>query len=109
MTCCPGRLRHRVVVQQKAETKDSIGGTVEAWSTLATLKAKVEPKRGREFMVGDRVTARVFYMVTLRYRSDITTKMRITWEGRTLEIRSVLDKATDKNWLALECEELAAA
>ena len=56
------------------------------WSTLATVWARVEVLRGREFVelraAGSEITTRF----TVRYRSDVSTVNALTWGTRQYSI-----------------------
>ena len=42
-------LRHKILIEQVTETRDSAGRVIETWSTYATRRAEVEPLNGREY------------------------------------------------------------
>lgn len=85
-----GRLRHRLVIQTPTETTDSMGGQTIAWNTLATVWATIAPLRGAEYMEAQAVEAAVSTRITIRYRADVTPRMRATWDGHTYEILDVV-------------------
>ncbi|HCX68353.1 MAG TPA: head-tail adaptor protein, partial [Rhodobiaceae bacterium] len=43
--------------------------------------------------------------LTIRYRSGITTEMRVLWNARVLNIRAVGNPDGRKRFLVLDCEE----
>lgn len=81
-----GLLRHRLVIQRAVETKDTLGGDVQTWATLATVWGQVRPLSGREAYESQRVTTTASHFMTIRYREDIAPQMRVVWHGRTFEI-----------------------
>lgn len=82
-----GTLRHRITIQSVTETpRDAAGGVADTWGTYATAWASVEPLRGREFVEAAKVTAEVTHKITLRHRSGVTAKMRVSWDNRTFDI-----------------------
>lgn len=86
-----GRLRHRVVVQSLAETQDSTTGAIsEAWSNLATTWAEIVPLSGREFIAAHEKDSEIVARITMRYRDDITAKMRIVHGTTVYNILAVL-------------------
>jgi SPP1 family predicted phage head-tail adaptor len=84
-----GRLRHRIAITQPAESSDGAGGVTTTWSTLATLWGSIEPLRGREFLDAQGAQGEVSTKIVLRYRADITPKMRAVWSTHTYEINTV--------------------
>jgi len=101
-----GQLRHRVTIEQVTETQDSYGGVTETWSTLATVWAAIEPITGREKFAsgGDVRFAENEVQIRMRYRSDVTPKMRLTDDGGTVyNIRAVLNRWGVDRELLLRC------
>ena len=81
-----GKLRHRIVISQPAEVSDGAGGVTTTWSTLATVWGSVEPLRGREFLDAAGAQAEVSTRIKIRYRADVTAKMRVVWGTHTYEV-----------------------
>lgn len=100
-----GALDQRVTIQQVTETQDAAGGLVKAWSTFATVWARVEAIRGNEYFDAQVVQADLSHKLTIRYLSNVVPKMRISYGSRTLEIVSVLDDTNRRAWLTLMCVE----
>lgn len=104
-----GKLRQRVTIEQSTETRDAFGATVPSWGALATVWAEVLPKvggTGEAFAEeAARERTRQGYTINLRYRSDVTTKMRVTWQGKILDIESAADPDGRRRALKLECQE----
>lgn len=106
-----GRLRHRVTIQQPAETRDADGAVIESWNTYAVRSASVEPKTGRERWVSDQRFAEVDYLVRLRYDSvavAITPKMRVSYDGRIFNITAVIHVNERRREIHLMCQEEGA-
>lgn len=104
-----GDLRDQVVIEQVATTFDAAGGPVETWTTLATVWASVLPQKyttGVEALVQalGRESVATTYTVTIYWRSDVTELRRLTWNGKTLDIKRVIDPDGRRTWLELMCE-----
>lgn len=102
-----GRLRERITIQQESITRDSSGEQLIAWTTVATVWARVTPGASSERFLasaGQRV-AEVTHTIHLRYRAGITPKMRVSWENRILEIISVVDPDGKLRTTILMCSE----
>lgn len=100
-----GRLRHRITIQQKAPTRDSFGGEVEAWTAVATVSASVEPLDGREFLEARQLQAEVTTRIRIRYRTGIVPQMRVVWGSHTYDVQAVIDPASRRRELQLMCKE----
>ena len=100
-----GRLRHRVLLQAPAGAADGGGGTVAAWSDVATVWAAIAPLTGRERVQAEQVAARASHRVTIRWRAGVTAAMRLSMGARAFAIRAVLDPDGRRRWLELACEE----
>jgi SPP1 family predicted phage head-tail adaptor len=99
-----GDMRERVVVQSMTTVADGGGGLTETWATFQTLWARVAPVSGREVEASGRLTSVETYLIYIRYRTDILTGMRIIWNGKTLNIRSVDNRDEHREFLTMECE-----
>lgn len=103
-----GQLSNRITIQTPTTTQDAAGQPIRSWATLAgpvVLPAKVESVTGGETIRGRQVSAVAQVMFTIRYRSDITTQMRVLWDGRVLGIVRASDPYGDRRELRIECKE----
>lgn len=102
-----GKLRHRIVIQQKSQTQAAGGQPVETWSTLVTAWANVEPLRGREYLEAQTQQQAVSHRITLRHpRQTVTPEMRVKFGTRVFEIESALNIEERDITLALMCREM---
>lgn len=81
-----GRLDRRIVLQQPTVTRDSVGGPVESWSTVATVWAGYRPQRGDEVFAARQRTATREAVFTIRHRTDVTESTRIVFDGHNWDI-----------------------
>jgi len=102
-----GKLRQRITIEQATETQDGFGATLQSWSTLATVWAEVLTDMGTEGFAPDSAVERTVqtYTINLRHRSDVTTKMQVRYDGRTLDIENVFDPTGRRRTLVLKCKE----
>jgi len=103
-----GALRHRVTIEAPTRTADEGGGAVIAWQAVASVWAEIQPKSGREVFESDQLGGRVTHDVRLRFRDDVTAKMRILNAGRLFDIRYVARVGMHGQWLICACEEMTA-
>jgi len=101
-----GPLRHRVTIEQKNPTRDTHGGEVPGWTTLATVWAAVEFLQGREYFDAQQIQAQANVRVRLRYRSDVTSDMRVVWDSRNFLIVAPPMEDSKRRELVLLCQEV---
>lgn len=101
-----GDLRHRVIIEQPVRERRPDGSYSESWETRVAAWARVEPLTGREFWAAAEVNSQVTHRVTMRYRPGLTTRNRLRFRERTLNIASVLNPDERNQVLQLMCEEV---
>lgn len=73
-----GRLRHRVTIQRRVESRNSFGEQIATWEDVAyNVPASVEPLQGREYFAAAQVQSTVEVRIRLRYMPGIRTTMRV--------------------------------
>ncbi len=100
-----GALRHQIIIQSVIETPDASGSPVEAWSTFATVSAAYEPQNGKESVTEDQEQATLTTRFRIRYMSGVTAKMRISFDSRIFDIRSIVDVGGRQKQLHILCGE----
>lgn len=100
-----GELRHKVTIQRVSQTLDSSRQTVDLWTKLAEVWAAVEPLSGRELLNAQQIQPDVTHRVRIRHRDDVTPKMRVQHESRSLNIESVINLNERDRELHLLCRE----
>lgn len=86
-----GQLRERIVVQQANESRNRLGETTYAYSTFAEVWASVTGVTAREFLLANTQQTEITHRIRMRFLAGLTSQMRISWRGRTLQIISVLE------------------
>ena len=81
-----GLMNQRVTIQSPPTGEDALGQRIGTWSDLATVWAQALPLRGLEKQTADSTQTGAVVKFRLRYRSDITAAMRVTWRGVTYSI-----------------------
>ena len=87
-----GSLRHTITIEKNTPTRDDAGGEVNAWTTHAKARARVEPMTGREYVGSEQLTDSTTHKFTLRYVAGVTPAMRISWGSRLFDIQSVINR-----------------
>ena len=101
-----GKLDQRVTLERFGEIEDAYGATVSEWQTVGTFWAAVLPLSGKEIIAGDAVAALTDVRVILRYQPGITAADRLTHRGKTLEIKAVIERASQRRVLELLCKRV---
>lgn len=100
-----GDMRQRITFQQEVKTADGSKGFTVAWQDVISVWASVQPLSGREFFQAHQIKAEITHRVKIRYRTDITVKMRIKHKDRYFAIESILDKKERREELEIFCRE----
>lgn len=102
-----GKLRHRVSLQKPVKTQNpSTGAVVNSWEEIAKPWAEVAPLSAREFVAAQATQSEVTTRITIRFRSDVTSKHRIVYAGKIFNIEGVLaDDKSGRDYLTLPCSE----
>jgi SPP1 family predicted phage head-tail adaptor len=106
--CCDlyaGKLRHSIVFERETRTADGAGGSSIVWGTVATVRAFVRPMSGSESVHAQRLEARITHRVFIRYRNDLLTSDRISFGGRLMQIRALINLEERNRWLEIHAEE----
>ncbi len=107
-----GKLRHRVSLQTPVDgAADGGGGRADpTWTNVvAALAANVVPLTGREAFQHQQINPAVNHRVEIRYRTGLTSKMRVLYGSRELYIESIIDVEERHREMHLMCEERRAA
>jgi SPP1 family predicted phage head-tail adaptor len=83
-------MRHRITIQAPVESLEATGQPVVTWTNYALNEpAAVKPGAGAESMKGRQLEASGMMSFTIRYRSDLTTLMRIVHDSLNYGILSI--------------------
>jgi len=88
-----GRLDRRIVIQTPTPSVSAEGVATDSFGTLATVWAAFRPRHGREVLAGAaaEVSADADAVFLIRHRTDIGPTERITFDGKTWDILSVIE------------------
>jgi len=104
-----GAMRYRILIQRPTEVRNSMGETILEWSDYAERWAAIENLTGKEIIANSRQEFTLTHRVVIRGFKDgppeILPQFRVMWNGRHLEINSVL--SVDRGlWLEMLCSEI---
>jgi SPP1 family predicted phage head-tail adaptor len=99
-----GRLRQRINLQSATRTRDSSGTPIDTWAdAIGPLPAEALAVGGGEQLRGRQVHAEATMVFIVRWRSDVTVKMRVIWGGLPWGIVFAGDPYGDRDQLRIEC------
>lgn len=98
-----GQMDQRVVLRMQGTTQDALGQVVAGWTDIATVWARIRPAKGREYSAAGAQQALAEFEVDIRYRTGLTTAMRLRWRGLDLEILAVTEPYAGRETLRLHC------
>ncbi len=104
------RLRHRLTLQQEVQTADGAGGYIRSWQNITDLWAEISQVSGRSIYGSEKlqygkIQSGITHKITIRYRSGISTAMRLLFENRAFNIRAVTNIRENDEILELLVEE----
>lgn len=105
-----GALRHTIAIQEASETSDGMGGSSVTFanvSGMGSVPAAVWPLKATERIDAMKLEHQVTHKVRIRYRSGITTKMRVNWsdKSKTFNIVGIINPDERNIMLELLCLE----
>ncbi|MGE0280226.1 MAG: phage head closure protein [Rhizobiaceae bacterium] len=102
----PGRLRSELALQQSVQTADGLGGFSETWVEMATLFGQIEPIAAREVFGAGQTLETVTHRITVRWRHDLKSGMRLSRLGRSFDVLTVHDPDETGRYLACRVREI---
>lgn len=100
-----GRLDRRITIQARQAGLDAYGQPADAWTTVATVWARLEPLSGAERFEADQRSQEQSVRFTVRFRAGIQPRQRVIFEGRQYDIRNVAETER-RHELVLDCTVL---
>jgi len=105
-----GELDRRITLQEISQPVSDTGSVSEGtWTDVAPpIWAKEMPVIGREYVTANQIAAQSDIVFRIRYRSNLSTKMRLLFNGQIFNIRSILPRGR-KKWLDILGEMMEEA
>lgn len=108
-----GKLRHRVILQRRADVENADGEVVPTWTDLAEVWGSLEPVSGREYFAAQQVNAEVTTRILVRWITGVEAAGRVLHQTNqsnspaeydVYDIVSALeDPVIGKRWITLLC------
>ena len=104
-----GNLDRRITIQSNTPSQDSYGEPIASWSELDVVWAQVTVLGGRgdERFVGEQDYATHRAEFRIRYRSDVTAAMRISYDSLVWLIESVVELGRQEGTLITATAQVA--
>ncbi len=100
-----GEMRHRVVIEEAVPDPDGGGGAVVAWGFVAEVWAAIRPLSGSESAEAQGLTGRITHEVIVRRRAGLGPHLRLKFDQRIFDIKSVIDIAEARRFQRCLVEE----
>lgn len=101
-----GTLRERIVIERPISLRNEMGLQEPGWEQLCRCLASIELQSIGPQSEAQALSAMPLYRVTIRWRDGIGLDQRISWRGRYLMVRQLLDDPAAKDRIAMRCEEV---
>lgn len=85
------RFRDLLTIQQATEARDAYGQPVATWATWKQIYGQLWPVSGRERFLSAQTQAETNYRARIRWIEGLTTKMRISHNGKFFGITYIAD------------------
>ena len=103
-----GTLRERVLIERPISLRNEMGLQEPGWEQVCRCLASVVLDSVGPEAEAQALSAMPKFKVTIRARDGIAIDQRITWNGRKLMVRQLLDDPRAKDRIAMRCEEVRA-
>lgn len=108
MTEFAGTLRERILIEQPVSIRNSMGLQEPGWEEICRCLAGIVLESVGPQSEGQALSAMPMFRVTIRWREGIAIDQRISWNGRKLMVRRLLDDPRTKDRVTMRCEEVRA-
>jgi head-tail adaptor len=106
MTEFAGTLRERIIIESPVSLRNAMGLQEPGWQEVCRCLAAVALESVGAEAEAQALSAMPLYRVTIRQRDGIAIGQRITWKGRPLISRQLLDDPRTKDRIVMRCEEV---
>jgi head-tail adaptor len=101
-----GTLRERIVVENPVSSRNALGLQEPGWEEVCRCLAAVAPDGIGAQSEAQALSAMPLYRVTIRQREGVAIGQRISWKGRRLMVRQLLEDPRLKDRMIMRCEEV---
>jgi SPP1 family predicted phage head-tail adaptor len=101
-----GTLRERIVIERPISLRNAMGLQEPGWEQVCRCLAAVSLETIGPESEAQALSSMPKFRVTIRQRDGVGLDQRITWNGRRLMVRQLLDDPRNKDRIAMRCEEV---
>jgi head-tail adaptor len=101
-----GTLRERIVIENPVSSRNALGLQEPGWEEVCRCLAAVAPDGIGAQSEAQALSAMPLYRVTVRQREGVAIGQRISWKGRRLMVRQLLEDPRLKDRMIMRCEEV---
>src|SRR4051812_9878291 len=101
-----GTLCERVLIERPISLRNAMGLQEPGWEEVCRCLAGVVLESVGAESEAQALSAMPRYRVTIRTRDGIALDQRISWRGRKLMVRQLLDDPRTKDRIVMRCEEV---
>lgn len=101
----PGRLGHRIALQQRAAgVTPSLGEPSGAWATVVEVWAQAIPLTSREFFASGQMQQTLDVRFIINWRAGVSGSWRVLWRGEPYDlVGEPVDVDASRTFLELRC------
>lgn len=101
-----GTLSERVGIERPVAVRNAMGLQEPGWEQVCRCLASVLLESVGAESEAQALSAMPRFRVTIRKRDGIALDQRISWKGRKLMVRQLLDDPLARDRLTMRCEEV---
>jgi len=104
-----GELKTQMMLQMKFESRGDDGSIRNVYTYIGNIWTKVAPidltSAHEEYFRNNKILAESTHEITIRYRANISTDMRLIYGNRIFEILGYYEIEGKRDYLKLNCKE----
>jgi head-tail adaptor len=101
-----GTLRERVIIERAISTRNAMGLREPGWEQVCRCLASVAIESVGAKSEGQTLSAMPKYRVTIRKRDAVRIDQRVSWKGRKMMVRQLLEDPRQEDRIVMRCEEV---
>jgi head-tail adaptor len=101
-----GTLKERVLIERPISSRNAMGLQEPGWETVCRCLASVVLENVGAESEAQALSAMPRFRVTIREREGIALDQRITWNGRKMMVRQLMDDPRARDRISMRCEEV---
>ena len=100
-----GTLNERVIIERPVGARTPMGVQQSEWQQVCRCLASVQLEGAGVESEAQALSAMPKYRVTIRQREGVAIDQRVSWRGRVLMVRQILDDPRARDRIVMRCEE----